>query len=122
MNKEIIKPSYIKKPDFVTGKKTNLESYPFGCLTCDEKLELNYNTQLENSWTGKGKNLNEQEYIELKKHYNIGVVNKSKEGGYPVFDKIYCDKCKTGYFTYVGIDEPLNSCYHIQVQGIMKSE
>jgi len=122
MNEQIIKPSDIKTPDFVTGKKGNSESYIFDCTTCDEKLELNYMTQIENSWTGKGLALNEQEYIALKRHYNIGIVNKSREGGFPVFDKIYCNKCKTGYYTYVGIDEPLNSCYHIQVQGIMKSE
>ncbi len=59
---------------------------------------------------------------ELKKHYNIGIANKSKEGEFPVFDKIFCNKCKTGYYTYVGIDEPLNSCYHIQIQGIIKVE
>lgn len=76
--------------------------------------------QIENSWTGKGENLNEQEYLELKKYYKIGIVNKSREGGFPVFDKVCCEKCQAEYYTYVGVDEPRNSVYHIQIQGIVK--
>ncbi len=120
MNEEIIKPTYIKKPDFVTGQDSS-KSYNFDCLSCGEKLQLNCKIQIENSWTGKGQNLSEKEYLELKKHYNIGLSNKSKEGGFPVFDKISCKKCQTEYYTYVGVDEPRNSVYHIQVQGIMKN-
>jgi hypothetical protein len=119
MNEEIIKPTYTKKPDFITGLD-NSEFYIFECLSCREKLQLNFKIQIENSWTGKGESLNEQEYLELKKYYKIGIVNKSREGGFPVFDKVCCEKCHAEYYTYVGLDEPRNSVYHIQIQGIMK--
>ena len=119
MNEEIIKPTYMKKPDFVIGLDNSI-FYSFECLSCGEKLQLNCMVQIENSWTGKSKNLNEQEYLELKEFYKIGIVNKSKEGGFPVFDKVCCEKCQAEYYTYVGIDEPRNSVYHIQIQGIVK--
>ena len=119
MNEEIIKPTTIIKPDFVTGLNSS-EFYTFECLSCGEKIELNCMAQIENSWTGKGENLNEQEYLELKKYYKIGSLNKSREGGFPVFDKVCCEKCQAEYYTYVGIDEPRNSVYHIQIQGIVK--
>ncbi len=98
MNEEILKPTYEKKPDFVTGLN-NSEFYAFECLTCNEKLKLNCMAQIENSWTGKGKTLNEKEFLELKKFYKIGLVNKSSEGGFPVFDKIKCEKCQAEYYT-----------------------
>ncbi|MFT5823972.1 MAG: hypothetical protein ACI8ZM_005238 [Crocinitomix sp.] len=119
MNEEIIKPTYTKKPDFVTGLN-NSEFYTFECLPCGNKLQLNCKTQIENSWTGKGENLNQQEYLELKKHYKIGIVNKSREGGFPVFDKVSCEKCQAEYYTYVGVDEPRNSVYYVQIQGIVR--
>ncbi|QCX38147.1 hypothetical protein FF125_06785 [Aureibaculum algae] len=121
MDNEIIKPSYIKNPDYITGKKDEAEAYNFTCLTFEETLQLNYKRQIENSWTGKGPNLSEEEYLQLRQHYHIGVANKSKEGGFPVFDKIICKTCNAEYFTYIGIDEPLNSMYQIQVQGIMRN-
>ncbi|WP_400073378.1 hypothetical protein [Zobellia russellii] len=119
MKEEILKPTYIKNPDFVTGKKDKIEFYDFDCLSCENKLKLNYKVQIENSWTGKTENISEQEYEGLKKHYNIGLSQKSKDGGFPVFDKIVCSKCLSEYYTYVGVDEFSNSAYFVQVQGIM---
>jgi len=119
MKEEIIKPTYTKKPDFVTGQDSS-EFYIFECISCGENLQLNFMVQIENSRIGKGEKLNEQEYIDLKKYYKIGVVNKSREGGFPVFDKVCCEKCQAEYYTYVGVDEPKNSIYHIQIQGIIK--
>jgi len=121
MYKEILKPSYIKNPNFVTGKKDKMEFYAFECLSCENQLKLNYKIQIEASWTGKTENIDEQEYAGLKKHYNIGLSHKSKDGGFPVFDKIVCSKCLTEYYTYVGVDEFRNSAYSVQVQGIMKN-
>ena len=89
-------------------------------MSCGEKLQLDCMAQIKNSWTGKSENINEQEYIELKKNYKIGIVNKSREVGIPVFDKICCKKCQVEYYTYVGVDEPRNSGYHIQIQGVVK--
>ncbi len=85
-----------------------------------KKVHLSYKQQIAHI-NGKG-NLTETEYLYLKKHYNIGYLHKSHDGGLAVFDKISCNNCKANYFTYVGISEPLNSVYHIQIQGIIKIE
>ena len=119
MNEELIKPTYSRKADFIMGLHQT-EFYSFDCLSCGKKLQLCCNAQLANNSTGKGENLSEQEFLDLKKFYKIGMVNKSHEGGFPVFDKICCEKCQAEYYTYVGVDEPRNAVYHIQIQGIVR--
>ena len=119
MNEEIVKPTHTRRPDFITGI-SNSKFYVFECLSCGSKLQLNYEEQINNTWAGKRKELSQQECMYLIKYYRIGFSKKSREGGFPVFGKIYCQKCNTGYYTYVGLDEIRNSVHHVQIQGIMK--
>ena len=72
-------------------------------MPCENKLPLNCKVQIENSWIGKEENLIEQEYLKLKKYYKIGIVNKSKEGEFPVFDNVCSEKCQVVYHTYVRV-------------------
>ncbi len=120
MKKEIVKPSYSKPyPDIITGCDTS-ECYIFDCLICKEKVKLAYKEQIFTN--NEDRNITKEECDYLKEFYNIGYVGKSHDGGAPIFGKIYCEKCKANYFTYTGVSEPLNSCYHIYLQGIMLVE
>ena|SRR5690554_6931990 len=119
MKEVIVKPSHSRKPDFIMGFD-NVEYYTFECLSCSEKMQIYINAQILDNITGKGENLSEQEYLDLKEYYNIGISNKSREGGFPVFDKVSCEKCQTAYYTYLGIDEPRNAVFHVQIQGVIK--
>ncbi len=120
MKKEIVKPSYYKSnPDIITGGDT-AECYIFNCLICNEKVKLAYKEPIFTS--NEDRNITKEECAYLKEFYKIGHVGKSHDGGAPIFGKIYCEKCETSYFTYTGVSEPLNSCYHIYLQGIMLAE
>ena len=61
-------------------------------------------------------------YEELKKFYNIGLFNKFIDGGFPVFDKLLCQKCKAVYITYSGVREYYNSLYYGILNGILRAK
>ncbi|MEO9512877.1 MAG: hypothetical protein ABJN84_05785 [Flavobacteriaceae bacterium] len=117
---EIKKPSLQSEPDFVTGKTDNIESYGFECIDCGNEVMIDFQRQIKYNWTGNTDLISDSERWELKKHYEIGLSEKSHEGGFPVFDKVACKKCGQDYATYCGVREFSNSAYTIHVQGIQK--
>ncbi len=119
MEKEILKPSFHRSYDIRTGWDTS-ECYIFDCLICNDKMKLPYKDQIFTS--NEDRNITQEECDYLKEFYNIRYVGKSHDGGSPSFGKVCCKQCKTNYFTYTGVSEPLNSCFHICVQGIMIAE
>lgn len=102
---EIIKPKLIIEPDYKTGRSKNGASHEFKCKICDNLLSPDFKRQINNSWTGSTENANEEDQKELFEFYNIGLTNKSIDGGHPVFDKIECSKYGTIYNTYCGVTE-----------------
>jgi hypothetical protein len=114
---ELKKPTINKKPDFTTDNILN-NCFKFNCIKCESELELNLDNQIKNSWLGKTENINNEEEIEAKKFYRIGLFRKAIDGGLAVFDKIKCGKCKAEYLTYCGVNEFSNSAYNVFVQGI----
>tara|TARA_R110000868_G_scaffold410622_2_gene699274 strand:+ start:293 stop:667 length:375 start_codon:yes stop_codon:yes gene_type:complete len=117
---EIKKPSHQSEPDYITGKKDELESFEFECTNCGTDIEIDFQRQIKYNWNGNTDLISESERTELKKYYGIGLSEKSHDGGYPVFDKIICKTCGVEYLTYCGVREFSNSAYSIHVQGIQK--
>jgi hypothetical protein len=117
---EIEKVQIGKKADFTSELKNNSKDYSFHCKNCDNILKMNYENQIDNCWTGHSNKIEKELYEELKKFYNIGLFNKSIDGGFPVFDKIKCEKCKIEYITYSGVNEYYNSLYYVILNGILK--
>ena len=52
----------------------------------------------------------------------IGLFNKSIDGGFPVFDKLLCEKCKAEYITYSRVREYYNSLYYVILNGILREK
>jgi len=117
---ELIKPSYNKKPDYVSGN--NNSDYIFNCVTCKSKILVQLENYIGFNFNSDPVKMSKSEEKNLKEFYRIGISNKSHEGGFPVLDKISCSSCSAGYSIYLGISEPLNGCYHVQVQGIIKNQ
>ena len=120
LTNEIKRPSYTSDPDFVTGDKKLKSFYEFSCSVCTSKVQIDFHKQISNEWSGKSDSLSEKEYTTLKEFYNIGIVNKSHDGGFPVFDKVSCKKCGQDYLTYCGVREFYNSMFKLHLQGIVK--
>jgi hypothetical protein len=117
---EIKKPTSTSDPDFTMSRGQNPTSYEFDCGTCNNHLEINFQRQINNSWTGKSEEIDEEDFKSLRTFYKIGLTQKSHDGGQPVFDKVDCSTCGTRYITYCGVREFSNSAYNVQVQGILR--
>jgi hypothetical protein len=120
LTEEIKKPSHQSNPDFVTGKTDEKKVYVFKCSNCENRIEIDFQRQIKYSWTGNTEMITDMERMELKKLYQIGLSEKSHDGGFPVFDKVNCKKCRQEYLTYCSVREFSNSAYSIYVQGIQK--
>lgn len=119
---EIEKAHIGKKADFTSEMKNNSKNYLFHCKKCDDILKINYQNQIDNCWTGHSNKIENELYEELKKFYNIGLFNKSIDGGFPVFDKLVCEKCKAEYITYSGVREYYNSLNYVILNGILRAK
>jgi len=117
---EIKKPSYQSEPDFVTGKTDEIKFFRFKCSNCEANVKIDFQRQIRYNWTGNTDLISDSERTELKKQYEIGLSEKSHDGGFPVFDKVNCKECGQEYTTYCGVREFSNSAYTIHVQGIKK--
>lgn len=109
-----------KKADFTSEMKNNPKYYSFFCKSCNSILKVNYQNQIDNYWVGHSDNIEKVVFEKLKKFYNIGIFNKSIDGGFPVFDKLKCKKCNTEYIIYSGVREYYNSLYYVVLNGILK--
>jgi hypothetical protein len=117
---EIKKPNYNSKPDYTMTREQNPTVYEFKCRVCDNVLELDFQRQINNSWTGKTDKVDQTEKFEMKSFYSIGLSAKSHDGGQPVFDKINCSNCGAEYMTYCGVNEYSNSAFNVYVHGILR--
>ena len=118
LGKELIKPDNLKKPDFCVGSLEPKE-FIFKCGGCQGNLSINFQTQINSCWGGKTKNITDQEVQTLKKHYALGQYSKAHGGGFPTFDLISCENCKSQYYTYTGVDEFSNGAYAVYIQGVI---
>jgi len=117
---KLFEPSVNRKPFFKTGElKKDLE---FSCEDCGAKIKIESKRQILNHWNYKTDSVIENESEFLKKYYNIGLTNKSNDGGFPVFDKVKCKKCESEYFSYCGVREVSNSNFWIVLNGLIQSK
>lgn len=117
---ELKAPTYESGPHYVTGIMDAEGLYAFRCSSCCKKMALPFVKQIKNRWAGKSPNIPVDLLEDLKRFYMIGILNKSHEGGNPVFDRISCPTCAQEYATYCGVGEFHHSSYFVQVQGILK--
>lgn len=117
---ELKAPTYESGPHYVTGILDEEGLYAFRCSTCRKKLAVPLVKQIKHRWAGKSPSMSEDLQEDLKRFYMIGILNKSHEGGNPVFDRIACPSCAQEYATYCGVGEVNQSSYFVQVQGILK--
>lgn len=118
--KKIIEPGFDRKPFYRTGDYEG--HYSFSCDECGKSIILNSDRQINNNWIGKTDSLSDRDFDFLKGYYNIGLNNKSVDGGFPVFDKLTCQKCDTKYISYCGVREFSNSAFAITLNGLFKAE
>jgi hypothetical protein len=116
---EIKKPTTPYDPDYVTGKK-EIQYFKFNSDLCDASVTIQFDRQINSSWTGRTEKIDEKEVTELRSFYRIGLSGKSHDGGLPIFDRVNCEKCGANYITYCGVTEFSNSAFAVTVNGIIR--
>jgi hypothetical protein len=116
----LLEPKPIIEPFFQTSIKE--DDFIFNCDDCGRKLNISAQDQISKSWIGKSDKISEVDLDFLKTHYNIGISNKSQDGGFSVFDVIICPRCESKYVSYCGVRELSNSNYSVSLIGLLKTQ
>jgi transcription elongation factor Elf1 len=98
------------------------DDFRFNCDDCGNEIKITAQDQISGSWIGKPDAISELDFKFLKKHYNIGLNNKSQDGGLPVFDMMICPRCESKFISYCGVKETSNSVYSVSIIGLFKTE
>jgi hypothetical protein len=114
--KSLLTPSYTRKPDFRSHESTE-KQFTFVCTQCAQPVIIEYAT-LINRGLAWEEDVDETFAAEAKSFYGIGVVGKSRDGGWPSMMKVECSDCKTLFLVYAGVNEVGNSVYIVTMQGI----
>ena len=109
---KVLEPSYWRKPHYV-GYEPGTAPYSFNCPHCGLPIQVSLCGSIASDVAFSSEDLKR-----IKEYFEIGVVGKSQDGGWPVFSRVTCKECGQTYLFYVGVDEPTNSFYKITVQGI----
>ena len=108
----ILEPAYERKPHYI-GYDPSTAYYSFNCLQCRQQIQVPLTTV-----SSLGEEFSVEDLKRIKEYFEIGIVGKSRDGGWPAFHRVICAECGYQYLFYVGVDEPSNSFYTITVQGI----
>lgn len=114
--KSILSPSYSRKPD-LNFLDSLQKSFKFDCVNCPIKVEIKFETIVDKEFSWHDE-FDEKTNAEIKRFYNMNVVNKTPDGGWSAIDRCQCNNCQTKYLIYAGVNEFANSCYKITLQGI----
>ena len=112
IGKDLLKPADGRKP-FFSGYDPKGISYSFDCSACESKVETPIIILCDMQ-----PNIPKEMLDMLKEHFGIGYVGKTRDGGWPAFQKITCPVCNHQYVVLTGVQEPANGYNVITVQGV----
>ena len=112
IGKDLLQASDSRKP-FYSGYDARGIYYSFNCLSCDSSIE----TPIIFLYNLKS-NVPTKLIQFLKEHFGIGLSGKTRDGGWPAFQKVDCPNCAHQYIVLTGVKEPSNSFNIITIQGI----
>lgn len=112
----ILNPSWTR-PLTYQGHDLSSGSGVFGCTYCKEKVVVPFSNLLEK----KDSVRNETEDA-LCKVFDVPIVGKSHDGGWPIFKNVVCASCGHRYIAYLGVNETSNSFYGVTLQGVIQCD
>ena len=116
IGKCLLEPSYWREPHYTGGlfPRSVPALYCWACVSCQSDISLVLS------------DFNVLDSLELSQHdkqivnerFEIGVVGRSKDGGWPCLQSVVCPNCDQEHLVYLGVQEPSNSMFIITVQAI----
>lgn len=117
--KSQLTPSYTRKPNFRSYESAE-KHFVFACTQCAQSVTVEYDTLINGVFSRSQwkQDLGETLAAEALRFYDVGIVGKSQDGGWPSMIKIECSNCKTLFLVYAGVNEFCNGAYLVTMQGI----
>jgi len=112
----IVSPDLTRPPSFDVLHPHTRE-YRFDCAACGTVIQIDLDAIL--SEDGRVDSiLGAENAAAIRAHFDLNMVGKSHDGGWPRFHVERCSSCRTAYLIYVGVKEPSNSRFLVTMQGI----
>jgi hypothetical protein len=113
---DIVTPSYTRTPTFNSLNGSG-ETYEFECSCCKSGvvIKLEHILGSEFKWRDV---FDRETQKQIEKHFELNIVGKSPDGGWPGVRVYRCNDCLAEYLIYVGVSEVSNSVYRVTIQGI----
>lgn len=118
LGKILIKPSFSKLGTYHGPEPEDSEG-KFGCSQCGADVVFNLAPFAAQGW-GVDKSLPQELERELSRIFDVPIVGRSHDGGFPSYRLVACPSCGSKYVVYSGVDETSNSVWKITVQGIVE--
>lgn len=116
--RDVTKPGIARKPTYDVGHPETA-AYEFPCVVCQEPVSLDLTVYLGFA-AGRDDVLGDDNRAAIREHFDLNLVGKAHDGGWPRLRVEACRKCATRYLVYVGVKEPTNSWFQVTVQGIVE--
>src|SRR5690606_30995310 len=106
--------SYSRPPNW-QGYDLSEALADFSCSRCGNGIGVRFSRFLR-----RGHLVDKQQEAALEAIFDISMVGKSHDGGWPRFDLVACAKCGAEFAVYVGAKETSNSVYAFTLQGVVE--
>ncbi|MGD9589789.1 MAG: hypothetical protein AB7Q37_16870 [Pyrinomonadaceae bacterium] len=113
---DLVSPSYTRTPTY-DSLNAQAQSYEFDCIRCSMRIVIDFTDILNNEsqWPYDFDKVTENQ---IRLHFDMNMVGKSPDGGWPKIITRRCIGCSVKYMLYAGVNEVANSVYKITIQGI----
>ncbi len=116
--RSLLEPSYSRLPTW-QGSELNLAKTDFACASCNARVPVSISALVAGvlDWE---RQLGGELSVAAGRHFDLGVVRRSKDGGWPAMIRVRCKACDAWYLVYAGVDETSNSVWTVTLQGIVE--
>ncbi len=114
----LIRPSY-GRDSWFSGSETDDRFYSWPCSECSTEMRTSLDAILHKRWSWEER-LSAELISSLRAHFEINLVGRSPDGGFPSIILVPCPTCDAQNFLYAGVQETSNSVYRVVIQGLSR--
>lgn len=115
---KLLVPSYSRRADYDSLDST-FSHYKFSCPNCSATVAFSFADAIRHCYTWEDET--DQMNVEvIKDYFEMNVVGKSQDGGWPSIFVVGCNGCKSRFMIYSGVSERSNSVYRVVIQSIVE--
>ena len=116
--RDILRPSLRREATYDTTRPTS-RRFAFDCVACSGQVTLDLERFIGREVGDEGI-LGPERAAAIRDRFELNVVGKSHDGGWPRLRVEACGHCRQRYLVYVGVSEPANGWMLVTVQGIVE--